>query len=300
MNVYHLQITLLDRSSPNSSRRILRGSPSIRSAGRTPHPTATGLPGKLDFQIADAPTYIPRSPSGFWEDFSQAPTTRLGERWDQLPDAPHLSPTAYWYEPDSIIPREHTAPSTFTPAPTLDYRFGPIAVDWIDNPSSHPAFGKPSDSSKPSYHSSGAIPPETANPAPKDSMRYDQSASSRKIEKSASSISSPSLPTGRFVADVSGQGKDRYQLGSTDLGYGSIHLYRDLEEAAAGMRTDKASTEAEEPGLATATSSGWTKQTSKMTSQKQVLEPETRSEEDIQGTVIAVLAIPSYMTAQGQ
>ncbi|KAG0144504.1 hypothetical protein CROQUDRAFT_47254 [Cronartium quercuum f. sp. fusiforme G11] len=298
MTVYHLQITLLDRSSPNSSRRILRGSSSIRSAGRTPYPSATGLPGKLDFQIASSPTYIPISQAGFWEDFSKVHTTRLGERWDQLPEPKPISPAAFWYEPDSIIPpTEQSTPQNFTPAPTLDYRFGPIAVDWIDYPAYHPAFDNTLE------HSTGLEASSNNEKGIGFEMRnstFDLPTTSRKVEKSLNR-SQINLPTGRFVPhdDDQKKRKGKYQLGSTDFGYGTIHLYRDFDDAS---DTSKSS-ESQSTWLEGDSDPSWIKKQQRVRSHKQQgsssnQPDDTKSEEDTEGTVIGVLAIPSYMTAQ--
>lgn len=297
MTVYHLQITLLDRSSPNSSRRILRGSTSIRSAGRTPHPTVTGLPGKLDFQISDSPTYLP-SQSGFWEDFSKVHTTRLGERWDQLPELKPINPKAYWYEPDSIIPNSDsitttttTTTTSFTPAPTLDYRFGPISVDWIDHPACHPAF---SNSCEEFLNSN---PSSLENPINKSEFKHGMKQYTKdemdQIEKSPKPHAN--LPTGRFEAQAANP-KGKYQLGSTDFGYGTVHLYRDFEEASASSPSPNQSSWIDgDPS--------WTKKHPKRAAQNLAStsasnQDDTQREEDTEGTVIGVLAIPSYMTAQ--
>ncbi|EGG08381.1 uncharacterized protein MELLADRAFT_84903 [Melampsora larici-populina 98AG31] len=298
MTVYHLQITLLDRSSPNSSRRILRGSTSIRSAGRTPHPTVTGLPGKLDFHISDSPTYLP-SQSGFWEDLSQVPTTRIGERWDRLPELKPINPKAYWYEPDSILPNSQsttttTTTTTFTPAPTLDYRFGPISVDWIDHPDCHPAFSNSCEESlnyKPTSESNSNLQP--SQPEIKKGMKDYKKEEIYQTEKSPNPQTN--LPTGRFESQDFNQ-KGKYQLGSTDFGYGTVHLYRDFEEASASSPSSNQLNWIDgDPS--------WTKKHPKRVNQNLAStstsnQDDTQREEDTEGTVIGVLAIPSYMTAQ--
>ncbi|WAR61711.1 hypothetical protein PtB15_12B401 [Puccinia triticina] len=302
---YHLIITLLDRSHPNSSRQILRGSASTRSAGRTPHPTPTGLPGELDFRIADTPSYFPSEPAGIWSDLSQAPTTRLGERWDKLEEVAPLSPTALWYEPDSIIPSATAGSSSFTPGPTLDYRFGPISLDWIDHPGSHPAFSSFSDpadhqsqksNSNSSCHKKANIPlkmaqSKKASSSSKNSQNTAQpSTSSLPPADRKSSPVSLTLPTAQFISESSEKAK--YQLGSTDFGYGSIHLYRDFEEASAAKKShDDASTVSSNQ-----------KNPQRGSPRKESLGSDHLRQweelDDENGMIVGVLAIPSYMTSQ--
>ncbi|KNZ58190.1 hypothetical protein VP01_197g5 [Puccinia sorghi] len=281
---------------------ILRGSASTRSAGRTPHPTPTGLPGELDFRIADTPSYFPGEPAGIWSDLSQAPTTRLGERWDKLEEAAPLSPTALWYEPDSILPSSTTGSSSFTPAPTLDYRFGPISLDWIDHPASHPAFSPlvetpeaQSEHSKSTFHTANPTLKMTQSKKPRSSSTHSQSnarpstSSLNPIDR-RSSPENATLPTAQFITES--PEKAKYQLGSTEFGYGSIHLYRDFEEASAAKTGQDD----------TSTVSSNQKHPQRSSSRKESLgsdhQCQWRELDDQHGMIVGVLAIPSYMTSQ--
>ncbi|MBW0482483.1 hypothetical protein O181_022198 [Austropuccinia psidii MF-1] len=300
MTGYHILITLLDRSSPNLSRRILRGTPSIRSAGRTPHPTPTGLPGQLDFQIACSPSYFPTHPDGFWTDFSQAPTTRLGERWDNLEEASPPSPTAFWYEPESIFSNS-TVGSSFTPAPTLDYRFGPISLDWIDYPANHPAFGIPVQASQASelqaatYH-----PPNHLADLPQPQMKSTASQFQNHSKPSTSSPASQNtpastklnIPTGEFVP-IKVDDKIKYQLGSTDFGYGSIHLYRDVDDASSTKSASQP-----QPDSSASISRQKQAETTFSVDLQDINQEQLNQQDDLCGMVVGVLAIPSYMTSQ--
>ncbi|KAA1092746.1 hypothetical protein PGT21_012799 [Puccinia graminis f. sp. tritici] len=303
MNGYHLIVTLLDRTHPNSSRQILRGSVATRSAGRTPHPTPTGLPGELDFRIADTPSYFPSEPAGIWSDLSQAPTTRLGERWDKLEEVAPLSPTALWYEPDSVIPSSATGSLSFTPAPTLDYRFGPISLDWIDHPASHPAFSPFSEEAEPEPQNSDSgcykrakVPHKMTQTkkTPSSSMNpqhtsQPSTSSLPPVERKSSPVNL-NLPTAQFITES--PEKAKYQLGSTEFGYGSIHLYRDFEEASA----------AKKPNDESSTVSSYQKNPEKSSSRKDSLGSDHLSQwkqlDDEHGMIVGVLAIPSYMTSQ--
>ncbi|PLW55947.1 hypothetical protein PCANC_03044 [Puccinia coronata f. sp. avenae] len=306
MTGYHLIIKILDRTHPNSSRQILRGSVSTRSAGRTPHPTPTGLPGELDFRIADTPTYIPseEEPAGFWADLSHAPTTRLGERWDKLEQVIPLSPTALWYEPDSILPSSSTGTSSFTPAPTLDYRFGLISLDWVDHPASHPAFSPFVELTEP-QETHSEITCHKPNPTLKMTHSKKTGSSSAHTQKDAqpstsslpsverkSSPENPTLPTAQFI--TGSPEKAKYQLGSTEFGYGSIHLYRDFEEASAAQK-------APNDGTSSAALSHQ-KYAHKSSCTKEPLPSDHPSQwkelDDEHGMIVGVLAIPSYMTSQ--
>ncbi|KAI7945646.1 hypothetical protein MJO29_012034 [Puccinia striiformis f. sp. tritici] len=322
MPAYHLIITILDRTHPNSSRQILRGSASTRSAGRTPHPTPTGLPGELDFRIADTPTYIPtETAGGIWSDLSQAPTTRLGERWDKLEEAAPLSPTALWYEPDSILPPSSAAgPSSsatsFTPAPTLDYRFGPISLDWIDHPASHPAFFplgagiadhplKSSDSNSRKADVALKMTKSSKKPHPSstNSQKNAQpSTSSLPATVDDRKLSPPvnlKIPTGQFVTESPPQKeKAKYQLGSTEFGYGSIHLYRDFEEASAAKKSNdqsltisSSSNHQKNPQKSGPSARQDSLGTAELLNQWNELNDDHRM-------IVGVLAIPSYMTSQ--
>jgi len=302
MTGYHLIIKILDRTHPNSSRQILRGSASTRSAGRTPHPTPTGLPGELDFRIADTPSYFPAEPAGIWSDLSQAPTTRLGERWDKLEEAAPPSPTALWYEPDSILPSSTTGSSSFTPAPTLDYRFGPISLDWIDHPASHPAFSSfvetpepQSEHSESTFHTANPTRKMTQSKKPRSSSTHSQSnarpsTSSLPPLDRKSSPGNSTLPTAQFITES--PEKAKYQLGSTEFGYGSIHLYRDFEEASAAKTGQDD----------TSTVSSNQKHPQRSSSRKEALGSDHQSQwrelAEEHGMIVGVLAIPSYMTSQ--
>ncbi|KAI9605864.1 hypothetical protein H4Q26_004233 [Puccinia striiformis f. sp. tritici PST-130] len=283
MPAYHLIITILDRTHPNSSRQILRGSASTRSAGRTPHPTPTGLPGELDFRIADTPTYIPtETAGGIWSDLSQAPTTRLGERWDKLEEAAPLSPTALWYEPDSILPPSSAAgPSSsatsFTPAPTLDYRFGPISLDWIDHPASHPAF----------FPLGAGIADHPLKSSDSNSRKADVALKMTKSSKKPHPSSINSQKNAQPSTSSLPATKAKYQLGSTEFGYGSIHLYRDFEEASAAKKSNDQKKSQKSGPSARQDSLG----TAELLNQWNELNDDHRM-------IVGVLAIPSYMTSQ--
>lgn len=275
----HLVVDLLDRSAPNASRNLLRGTQATRSAGRTPHSTPTGLPGPLDLQIAGAPTYFP--PGGIWQDLSDAPTTRLGEQWELLEERQLHSPKIEWTEPDSVNPSSHG--HGFVPAPTLDYRFGPVSVDWIDQPAEHPVFGA-------SMAQSTVASPEASTSALQ--LPVTPSAGSSRTPNPLSRQPShhgtnPSQPaTALYVPDPASpaisRGKRSYQLGTTDLGYGTVHLYRDARDAERDLEAQRWNE------VATSSSANGATDTKR---------PRAGSSASGDGTVAGVLAIPSYMTA---
>ncbi|KAI8456407.1 hypothetical protein BY996DRAFT_6430791 [Phakopsora pachyrhizi] len=292
---YHLIINLLDRRSPNSSRSILAGFRSTLSSLRALHPTPTGLPGQLDSQIANTPSYFPSDHSnGFWLDLTTSPTTRLGERWDSLEDhSPIISQTTRWYEPQASTtsyPNQH-----FSPAPTLDYRFGPISLDWVDNPASHPAFFSSPQMGKLNQKKKKKKENNNNNNNNNSSQHHNRSGQSQQHQQSVSptlssppSPSSEKLPTGRFVPNqVETQG--RYQLGSTDFGYGSIHLYRDFDEASSSF---------DQPQIQKHSEPASHQSDSNNTDIEALDQGAVKDCEDPEGMVIGVLAIPSYMTSQ--
>jgi hypothetical protein len=111
------------------------------------------------------------------------------------------------------------------------------------------------------------------------------------VERKSSPVNL-NIPTAQFITES--PEKAKYQLGSTEFGYGSIHLYRDFEEASA----------AKKPNDDSSTISSNQKNPEKSSSRKDSLGSDHLSQwkqlDDEHGMIVGVLAIPSYMTSQGK
>ncbi|KAI9611731.1 hypothetical protein KEM48_004473 [Puccinia striiformis f. sp. tritici PST-130] len=256
-----------------------------------PTPTPTGLPGELDFRIADTPTYIPtETAGGIWSDLSQAPTTRLGERWDKLEEAAPLSPTALWYEPDSILPPSSTAgPSSSATPLHLHPPDHPLNLQ-IQIPQSRRCT------------QNDEIIQETTSILKNSQKNAQPSTSSLPATVDDRKLSPPvnlKIPTGQFVTESPPQKeKAKYQLGSTEFGYGSIHLYRDFEEASAAKKSNdqsltisSSSNHQKNPQKSGPSARQDSLGTAELLNQWNELNDDHRM-------IVGVLAIPSYMTSQ--
>lgn len=125
----------------------------------------------------------------------------------------------------SLLSIVNHAPSTHVSLPRADHRFGPISLDWIDNP----------------QPLTPALPPMSPTTAPGQSLRSPSPSASSLFTSPRSAA--PPLPVG--------PPRPAQTSGTTDLHYGIVHLYREAgadESSPAEKREALARAGAEDDG----------------------------------------------------
>lgn len=190
------------------------------------HNTATRLPPHLDAKLraASSRLVLPRSSKDFWslQLPSAAPLDTLvnssppagpqralssprvwSESFSSGPLSPPVIATAQLWTPSQ--PPPSAAAPTSGQQPRLDYRFGPLEVDWIDSPSPAPLRAPPM--------SPSLSAPSLPAPGPSDPVQWN--------------------PTSPRPAPIQLQPKPRSPprspetSGRTELNWGVVHLFRE-------------------------------------------------------------------------
>jgi BRCA1-associated protein len=215
---YSIVLELFDHQAPPSHPSPL-------------HPrTASRLPTHLDAQLRSASSrlVLPASNKDFWLPLpATSPLSTLTAPVDSPPPPPKraLSYPRIWSQssgplsPPAIPTAQLWTPSQPPPAPTsttapatgqqpqLDFRFGPLAIDWVESPTAarstpmSPSLSAPSVPSEGSASTSTSAPPLQWNPtSPRPS-------------------STVALPKTRS--------RTPEKSGRTELNWGIIHLFRE-------------------------------------------------------------------------
>lgn len=170
------------------------------------HPaTPTLLPPALDRELrALQPALcLPRT---FWQNL---PTSRSLDTTDTPPAVPLAVPTPRRTWSESSGARSPPPPPSAalpTQEATLDFRFGPLSLDWVDYPHPRPPMSPPS----PSHAASTSSSSPSAGPS--------------NLWRSTS----PRISAVQLRRTPSAIDRPPEKAGSTDLYWGTVHLYREL------------------------------------------------------------------------
>ncbi|KAM0750679.1 hypothetical protein T439DRAFT_325737 [Meredithblackwellia eburnea MCA 4105] len=160
-----------------------------------------------------------------------------------ISDQNHQQQSDFWSPPSYNQPLEPD-PDHFNSHqdPILDFRFGPISIDWVDYPVSHSPLAQPPLldnlslippplSPPPTVQSSTLFNPPTPLPMPTDPQQQPWQLSTATSPRPSSS--SATLKRSPPSSNNSNNTNTNYyrppeKSGSTDLYWGTVHLYKEL------------------------------------------------------------------------
>ncbi|KAK4048856.1 hypothetical protein OIO90_005664 [Microbotryomycetes sp. JL221] len=203
--------------------------------------TPTRLPNSLDQQLRSIPTHKLVLPKDFW---CPLPTTTTATKTTTVTGTGSNTvggrSTRAWTEtlgpisPPAIATASLWTPSQPTPGdqqPVLDFRFGPLTLDWIDSPTpKRTATMSPSSLTR-TTPNVGASSPNDSNSINNNNDYFRRPTLSPHQTSTSPPLTTVAAAAGRprasSTAPIVTSSRPPERQGSTDLNWGVVHLFRE-------------------------------------------------------------------------